>query len=499
MTAVRLHTNANVLSGPMGPASRPGAPRPALVQPVKARQIKPDAVMAGVAVLDWALVCAGVYVASVLALPEGLLDSPTAAVLALFAVLGCLKIGLWMTSAYTIGVADTHAERALGGLALGVVGAMGLTAVVAPSPHSAGVLALVAPLTGLVLAGAHAIAAQLLHRWANAGALAETTVIVGATDAARRLLQRNRSNRQFNVVAVFDDRLSRAPAMLEGVPVVGSLEDLLSWPHLPEVDRIVVTVSPSAEERVRALIERLRIVPNRLMVMVDLAHIGADTDQLVSSADGPLACISGPALDERRSLLKRVMDLSLGGLLVLAFAPVMALVALALRIEGKGPVLFAQDRHGFNNKIIKVWKFRSMVTDANPHGQLHQTKVNDPRVTKLGAFLRKTSLDELPQLWNVLVGDMALVGPRPHAIGMKTAGLDSQHIVAEYAHRHRMKPGLTGWAQIHGSRGPLFTEAAVRERVRLDLEYIEQANIWLDLWILLRTGPSLFGDKTCAR
>jgi lipopolysaccharide/colanic/teichoic acid biosynthesis glycosyltransferase len=128
-----------------------------------------------------------------------------------------------------------------------------------------------------------------------------------------------------------------------------------------------------------------------------------------------------------------------------------------------------------------------------------QVAVDDDRVTRVGRFIRATSLDELPQIFNVLSGEMSLVGPRPHAIGMKTGETESALMVAEYAHRHRIKPGITGWAAVKGSRGPVHTEAEVRRRVELDIDYIQRQSFWLDLWILLITVPVLLGDRTAVR
>ena len=149
----------------------------------------------------------------------------------------------------------------------------------------------------------------------------------------------------------------------------------------------------------------------------------------------------------------------------------MLAIAVAVKLDSRGPVLYRQRRHGFNNRVITVLKFRTMRHE--PDATLQQVRKDDPRVTRIGRFLRRTSLDELPQLINVLQGEMSLVGPRPHAIGMKTAERELSHIVAEYAHRHRVKPGITGWAQVNGSRGPLETPArcspprAARPRLRL--------------------------------
>ena len=177
----------------------------------------------------------------------------------------------------------------------------------------------------------------------------------------------------------------------------------------------------------------------------------------------------------------------------------MALTALAVRLESPGPALFRQRREGFNNEPITVLKFRSMRVEAADATASRQVAAGDDRVTRVGRFIRGTSLDELPQLFNVLSGEMCLVGPRPHAIGMKTAGEDTRALVAEYAWRHRMKPGLTGWAQINGSRGPVATPEDVRRRVALDLEYIERQSFWLDLYIMLLTVPRFLGDRGAVR
>ena len=195
-------------------------------------------------------------------------------------------------------------------------------------------------------------------------------------------------------------------------------------------------------------------------------------------------------------LVKRLQDLTFGLGLFLAALPLMLLIALAVRLDSRGPVLFRQVREGFNGRPINVLKFRTMRHDTNAADKpMRQVELDDPRVTRIGGFLRKTSLDELPQLWNVLTGDMSLVGPRPHALGMRTGGTETANLVAEYAHRHRVKPGITGWAQINGSRGPLHSPEAARARVALDVAYIDKANFWFDLWIMLRTLPALLGDK----
>ena len=175
------------------------------------------------------------------------------------------------------------------------------------------------------------------------------------------------------------------------------------------------------------------------------------------------------------------------------------MIAIAIKLDSKGPVFFKQERHGFNNRVFEVYKFRSMKTEMEDKLAARQVSKDDNRVTKLGNIIRKTSIDELPQLINVLSGDMSLVGPRPHAVGMRTDGRESIDLVAEYAHRHRVKPGMTGWAQINGSRGALQTQADIARRVQLDVEYIERSGFFFDLMIMLKTVPCLLGDSETIR
>jgi lipopolysaccharide/colanic/teichoic acid biosynthesis glycosyltransferase len=239
------------------------------------------------------------------------------------------------------------------------------------------------------------------------------------------------------------------------------------------------------------------VLPNALTLFLDVEG-AADQDAALSRLCN-LAPVSGAERNERRAFWKRVQDLVIGAAALLVAAPLMAIIALVVKLDSPGPVFFRQRRHGFNNEEIVVWKFRTMRAElADPSAEQQVTK-GDPRVTRVGGVLRKLSLDELPQLINVMRGEMSLVGPRPHAIGMKTAGEDSSRIVAEYAWRHRMKPGLTGWAQINGSIGAVDTPEAVRRRVKLDVEYIETQSIGFDLYILAVTVPALIRHRHAVR
>ncbi|MEI9965926.1 MAG: exopolysaccharide biosynthesis polyprenyl glycosylphosphotransferase [Caulobacteraceae bacterium] len=362
-------------------------------------------------------------------------------------------------------------------------------------------------LHGLICIGVPFAAIYLAHvwwwmtvrRWRADGRLTPNIVVVGATKNAERLIQGLLQTREAHVLGVFDDRLDRAPGAIHGVPVLGDTQALISHRITPYVDRIVVTVPPAAQGRVRQIIERLRVLPNDISLFLDFDGESQGAAALSRLANAPLAQLSGAPRNETRAFWKRGQDLVVGSLALLAALPVMAAVALAIRLDSKGPILFRQRRHGFNNEEIVVWKFRSMRTDDAEAAGARQVSVGDERVTRVGRFIRRTSLDELPQLLNVLQGEMSLVGPRPHPIGMKTGETESARLVAEYAHRHRLKPGMTGWAAIHGSRGPVDTPESVRRRVALDVEYIDRQSFWLDLYILVMTIPCLIGDRANVR
>lgn len=185
--------------------------------------------------------------------------------------------------------------------------------------------------------------------------------------------------------------------------------------------------------------------------------------------------------------LKRVFDLVISGLALIILAPVLIVIALLIRLESKGSPLFTQRRWGRNCATIKIYKFRSMRNDAGDPTGVLQTVKNDPRITRVGAFLRRTNLDELPQLFNVLRGDMSLVGPRCHAIGMLACGVLYEELVPEYHRRHVVRPGLTGLAQMRGLRGPTDRASKARARIHADLHYCENFTFAFDVMIILGT------------
>ncbi len=339
---------------------------------------------------------------------------------------------------------------------------------------------------------------QLMSRWRGKGLLTPNIAIIGATPSAHTLildLLTGQGAGEVNVIGIFDDRHKRAPKEILGVPVLGPVENLLDHRALAAIERIVITVPQGAAERVAQLLKRLSALPHEIVLVVE------ESDKRASGRLGGLhlASMGGRRMVARRAAAKRAQDIIIGSLGLLVAIPIGLLVALAVKLDSPGPVFFRQKRHGFNNEEIWVLKFRSMRHDRADATAARQVTKDDDRVTRVGRVIRKLSLDELPQLINVLRGEMSLVGPRPHAVGMKSGGADAASLVNSYSHRHRMKPGLTGLAAINGSRGPVDDAESLRRRVMLDLSYIERQSVWLDLWIMAVTVPLMLGDKSAAR
>lgn len=410
--------------------------------------------------------------------------------------------GVWLAGGYRFRFAEPligHLARVALGVSV-VMGAVFLIALLADSSHVS-LYARLGAANALCVFALHANYLSIVRAATRKGHLSDNVVIVGATQAAARIVSRNVRERELNILGYFDDRAERAATTLMGdTPFLGGVDDLLAWERLPDVDRIVVTVTSTAQQRVRALIDRIRNLPQEVILVLDLDGFNPEHTSLARVVDAPAAYISGAPKDIRRAIVKRVFDVSVAVTASLLLAPAMLVIALLIKLDSRGPVFFRQKRHGFNNEIIRVWKFRTMKPDrAAEQGIIRQTVANDPRVTRIGKALRYSSLDELPQLLNVLAGEMSIIGPRPHAVGMTAGEIEVQNTVGDYAHRHRMKPGMSGWAQINGSRGPVHTPEEVRTRVRLDMDYINRASVWLDAYIVVMTIPRLLGDKTRCR
>ncbi len=470
---------------------------------VPRRQINMSALRFGLRGLDIVLVCAiialGIWNGYVGANERGVM-APVAA-----SALGSVIFiaGLFISNAYRFNAATTWSGH-LKTVMIASFAALGVWLTVAliirPDTFLPDALAKAGLGAIALLAVLHSFYHIQIRRLHMREALSPTIVMLGATESARRIIEENAKTKELNILAIFDDRLARAPHNIHGVPVIGSLDDLLEWEALPYINRIVVTLPAMANKRKQDFVDRVRLLPNRIAFVVDeFENLNHVQQRLSEIAEISLRDVTGNPKSGRHVAVKRLLDISVSATALVLGAPVLALIALIIRLDSPGPVLFKQPRHGFNNRVFDVYKFRSMRNDEADLKAAQQTVVGDARVTKIGKFIRKTSLDELPQLLNVLKGEMSLVGPRPHAVGMKTEGKESIELVSEYAHRHKVKPGITGWAQINGSRGPLHNGEDVAERVRLDVEYIERSNVLWDIYIILKTLPVLLGDRTNVR
>lgn len=330
---------------------------------------------------------------------------------------------------------------------------------------------------------------QLMQR----GVFLQNAVILGATENGQRLAEYLAQHQDIRsgVIGFIDDRIGRLPKTLCNLPLLGNSSDLEKLIREGQVTQVLVALPWSAENRMAYVIRELRRLPVNVLLVPDMVAFRHAHNRITEVASLPMFNASEVPLRGWSPFFKRAEDMLLSTLALVLLSPVMLAVALAIKLDSKGPVLFKQKRYGYNNRLIKVYKFRSMhqhLADANAE---QQTTRGDPRITRVGRFIRKTSLDELPQLLNVLGGSMSMVGPRPHATATKAAGILFEEAVKEYTSRHRVKPGITGLAQINGYRGETDTLEKIEKRVEFDLEYIENWSVWFDLYILFRTVPSV--------
>ncbi|MBB6143206.1 Undecaprenyl-phosphate glucose phosphotransferase [Silvibacterium bohemicum] len=329
---------------------------------------------------------------------------------------------------------------------------------------------------------------QLFRRWMEAGRLARRVAVIGAGELSREFIDRLRAEpHAYTVVGLYDDRLSRVPAMQDGVEVRGTVQNLLERSREEQIDVIVIALPLSAAERIGAILEQVRSTVADVCLTTDFAGLRYRSDQISKIGSNPVVLMEERPLKDWRGAKKLAFDLVVGSLLIVLSSPILALIALLIRLDSPGPIIFRQPRLGFNNRLFTCYKFRTMRTDMTDLLADQQTTRDDPRVTRLGKWLRMLSFDELPQLFNVIRGDMSLVGPRPHAPNTKAADRLYTDVVAKYALRHRVKPGITGWAQVNGWRGQTKKIEQIENRVACDLDYIENWSIWFDVRILVLT------------
>ncbi|MEA1674835.1 undecaprenyl-phosphate glucose phosphotransferase [Nitrospirillum sp. BR 11163] len=334
----------------------------------------------------------------------------------------------------------------------------------------------------------------------RAGRLTQAVAIVGTGPEGQRLLRRYRANPRDDrhVVGVYDDNCASHARFCVGYPIRGGLDDLLTEIREGRVDRVILAMPLSDENHaLAAALAKLSLAPVDVGISLDQVEIHRQAGGWREGAgdEPPVLDLLSHPLTGWRAIAKTVEDRVLAAIILVMISPIMLAIAVAIKLESKGPVFFKQKRHGYNNQLIEVYKFRSMyhhMADANAE-KLAQR--NDPRITRLGRILRRTSLDELPQFINVLRGEMSIVGPRPHAQSAKAGGLLYRDAVAHYDSRHRMKPGITGLAQVSGWRGETSTVEHIVKRVEHDLRYIETWTVLGDLKIIARTITSSIFTK----
>lgn len=342
-----------------------------------------------------------------------------------------------------------------------------------------------------------ALAPGLAHLTA-AGRLVRRTVIIGGGKEAEELIAAldREKLKELSILGVFDDRFDeRSADSVVGYPKLGNFSQLPAFCRNASVDLMIVTVPMTAEQRLMQILKQLFTLPVDIRISALSSKLRLASATYTHIGRVPMLALMDRPLTDWDRVTKNVEDRVVGTLLFLLAAPVMALVALAIRLDSKGPVLFKQRRFGFNNELIEVYKFRSMYADRTDAAASKLVTRDDPRVTRVGRFIRRTSLDELPQLINVIKGEMSLVGPRPHATEAKAQSDLYQTVVDGYCARHRVKPGLTGWAQVNGWRGETDTHEKIQRRVEADLHYIDNWSLLFDLYIIAATPFALLTGK----
>ncbi len=335
----------------------------------------------------------------------------------------------------------------------------------------------------------------LMRRWARDGRLDRRTIIVGSDQNGEDLIRalNAQTDSDIQILGVFDDRNdSRALDTCAGAPKLGKIDDIPEFARRTRIDLVLFALPISAETRILEMLKKLWVLPVDIRLSAHTNKLRFRPRSYSYLGEVPTLDVFEQPITDWDMVMKSVFDRVVGAIILVLVSPIMALIALAIKLDSPGPVFFLQKRYGFNNERIDVFKFRSLFHDqADPLASKVVTK-GDTRVTRVGRFIRKSSLDELPQLFNVVFkGNLSLVGPRPHAVQGKLQSRLFDEAVDGYFARHRVKPGITGWAQINGWRGEVDSEEKIQKRVEFDLYYIENWSVFFDLYILFKTPFAL--------
>ena len=318
--------------------------------------------------------------------------------------------------------------------------------------------------------------------------------VIGAGRLGRDVVQHLREApwTGFVLAGIYDDDPTLHGQTIEGVAVAGSPEDLTDLARAGSLDEVWLTLPLRAEERMKEIMLQLRNTTVNVRFVPNIFGFSLLNHSMGEVAGVPVLNLNTTPMMGVNRLLKAMEDRILAALILILASPLMVVIALAVKLTSPGPVFFRQKRHGWDGKPIKIYKFRTMVLHTEPPGCVTQCHRFDMRLTRLGAFLRRTSLDELPQFINVLQGRMSIVGPRPHAMEHNE---QYRELIDDYMQRHKVKPGITGWAQVNGWRGETDTLEKMQKRVEYDLHYISNWSLWLDLKIIFLTLVKGFFHK----
>ncbi len=288
----------------------------------------------------------------------------------------------------------------------------------------------------------------------------------------------------FRIVTFMDDQAASKPAVIHQIPVIQTPTQLGQYLIKEAIDEIWLALPLGAEERVKAVLFELRHHTITTRFVLDIFGLDLLNHSLTDVAGFPVLNIRSTPMMGMNRLIKAIEDRMLAVLILILISPLLFIIAVVVKCSSKGPIFFKQERMGWDGRVIKVYKFRTMIEHAEEAGRVTQATINDARVTRVGRFLRRTSLDELPQFINVLQGRMSIVGPRPHALAHNELYKEAIHT---YMQRHHVKPGITGWAQVNGWRGETDTLTKMQKRVEYDLYYINNWSLGFDLKIIFLT------------
>jgi Undecaprenyl-phosphate glucose phosphotransferase len=327
------------------------------------------------------------------------------------------------------------------------------------------------------------------------GALRVRVALVGSDDRAARIVQHLTTglSDEITLIGLFDDTPTPHSATLESCSLLGTIDDLVAAARQIRIDQVIVTIPWAAGEYLNTVLSKLRTIPCVIALCPPDVIWDNPNSDIKRLAGIPIVTVANRRVGGEAEIIKWLEDIILATILLILLAPALISIAILVKMDSPGPIIFRQRRLGYNNQIFEILKFRTMHRAVSDNGDLRQATQHDPRVTRIGKYLRRASLDELPQLINVLRGEMSLVGPRPHALEHNVAFASK---VREYFARHNFKPGITGWAQINGLRGEIVTPEWIQARVEHDIYYIENWSLSLDFKIILRTVMSVWFQRT---